>query len=161
MSVNIGSADENIKIWDIENDNNNCVQTLIGHERWVKCILELDNGIILSGSDDKCIKLWEYDIEEFKYKLIKTLKEHNHSVRALCQIDEKYFASGSFDFTIKIWEINTWDCVQTLIGHESIIIWINIVNIEGKKMIASCSDDKSIKLWEKNNDIEDKQVLMS
>ena len=150
-----GSADETIKIWDI--DKEECVQTLNGHTKWVKCLLELNNGTILSGSDDQSIKIWNYDKNEDKYILFNTLNEHKLSVRTLCQIDEKYFASGSFDFTIKIWEINTWNCVETLNGHSSIIIWITNLDVEGKKILASCSDDNTIKFWEKNEK-EDEMV---
>ena len=150
-----GGADQFIKIWDIE--NNTCIQTLYSHEKWVKCLLELYNDIIVSGSDDKSIKLWKYNTKENKYDLFKTLLGHDHSVRTLCQIDDNHFASGSFDCTIKIWEINSWNCIETLTGHSSIIIWMININFKGKNIIASCSDDKSIKLWEKckveeNND---------
>ena len=66
----------------------------------MKCFYELDNGIILSGSDDKTIKLWK------NYINFETLEAHKHPVRTFCQINDKLFASGSFDCTIKIWEIN-------------------------------------------------------
>ena len=150
-----GAADLTIKIWDWEKSK--CLYTLKGHEKWVKCVIELDNGIIVSGSDDKTIKLWK---DNNNYK---TLKGHNNSIRSLCQINKKYFASGSFDFSIKIWEINNWKCVQTLIGHDSNIICVIALNNNNntnksknqvnnyKKcplLLASCSNDKTIKIWE-------------
>ena len=145
-----GSVDLTIKIWDWEKEF--CVSTLKGHEKWVKSVFELDNGIILSGSDDKTIKIWK------DYNNIMTLKEHTHSVRTFCQINKRFFASGSFDSTIKIWEIDTWKCVQTLIGHNLNIICIITLknyNFEYKEYyknksnaIASCSNDKTIKIWE-------------
>ena len=146
-----GSADLTIRIWDWT--QNKCVSILKGHTRWVKCVLELDNGVIVSGSDDKTIKLWE---NEFNFK---TLEEHAHSVRTFCQINKKYFASGSFDYTIKIWEIDSWTCVQTLYGHEhNIICLVSLIyqNENGNEengsnqLIASCSNDKSIKIWRGN-----------
>ena len=73
----------------------------------------------------------------------------SNPVRTFCQIDENHFASGSFDKTIKIWEINTWKCVQTLEGHTGNIIGIINLKMDGKQAIASCSNDKSIKIWEK------------
>ena len=68
-------------------------------------------------------------------------------------IDRKHFASGSFDSTIKIWEIDTWDCVQTLFGHSSNIIGLINIKINGRNAIASCSNDKTIKIWEKYIDV--------
>ena len=140
-----GSADLTIKVWDWK--NRTCVYTLTGHTKWVKSVFELDNGILVSGSDDKTIKLWK------DYNLISTLEDHKHSVRTFCQINSNYFASGSFDCTIKIWDINTLECIQTLTGHNSNIICIislNDNNDNPKKSgsIASCSNDKTIKIWE-------------
>ena len=150
-----GAADLTIRIWEWE--KRNCLHILKGHEKWVKCVLELDNGIIVSGSDDKSIKLWKNNYN------IRTIVEHTNSIRSLCQINKKYFASGSFDFTIKIWEINSWECVQTLVGHDSNIICVISLNNNNYKrkeqieylkrpfLIASCSNDKTIKIWEDNN----------
>ena len=139
-----GGADSIIKIWDWQNGG--CLMTLRGHEKWVKSVFELDNGIILSGSDDKTIMVWK------DYELMKTLDGHKHSVRTFCQLNRKYFASGSFDCTFKIWDINTWQCIQTLIGHESnILCMISLKkrnNDYNNCSFASCSNDKSIKLWE-------------
>ena len=141
-----GSADLTLKIWDWEEQT--CLSTLKGHEKWVKCVFELNNGIIVSGSDDNSIRLWE------NFTNIKTLKEHTHSVRTLCQINNNYFASGSFDCNIKIWEINTWVCVQTFVGHSLNIICIisfehkNNNNNNNHYSIASCSNDRTIKIWE-------------
>ena len=140
-----GGADLTIKLWDWEEKT--CLSTLKGHEKWVKCLFELNNGIILSGSDDNSIKIWE------NYINIKTLKKHTHSVRTICQINNNYFASGSFDCTIKIWEINSWKCIQTLVGHNSNIINLisiknNINNDNFSDSIASCSNDKTIRIWE-------------
>ena len=82
--------------------------------------------------------------------------KHAHSVRTFCQINKSYFASGSFDYTIKIWEIDSWKCVQTLYGHELNIICLISLKYQNEndyekndynELIASCSNDKSIKIW--------------
>ena len=144
-----GSADTSIKIWDIKQGK--CIQTLNGHKKWVKCVFELDNGIIVSGSDDNSIKLWKPNRngKDDNYELLDTIKGHKKSVRTFCQVDENHFASGSFDSTIKIWDIKSWKCVQTLEGHTGNIIGIIKIEIDGKPAIASCSNDKSIKIWAK------------
>ena len=143
-----GSADLTIRIWDW--GLGECISILKGHTRWVKCVLELDNDILVTGSDDKTIKLWKNEIN------FKTLEEHAHSVRTFCQINKSYFASGSFDYTIKIWEIDSWKCVQTLYGHELNIICLislkyqnenDYENNGNNELIASCSNDKTIKIW--------------
>ena len=118
--------------------------TLADHEKWVKSVFELNNGIIVSGSDDKTIKLWN------NYEWFLALDAHKHLVRIFCQTNKKYFASGSFDCTIKIWEINTWKCAQTLIWHKYNLICVIVLNNKNNdkcNSIASCSIDKKIKIW--------------
>ena len=91
-----GGSNLDIKIWDLETGEN---YILIGHKKWIKCLCQLSNKYLISGSDDKTIKIWS------NKKCIKTLLGNGLSVRSLCQINEYFFASGSFDKTIKIWDI--------------------------------------------------------
>ena len=35
------------------------ILTLEGHSGWVYCLKELQSGLIVSGSSDKTIKVWE------------------------------------------------------------------------------------------------------
>ena len=60
-------------------------------------------------------------------------------------MDDDHFASGSFDNTIKIWDLNTFESNQTLEGHKSPVICV--IKLKGNKL-ASCSNDKTIKIWE-------------
>ena len=74
-------------------------------------------------------------------------------MRTFYQINEYYFPSGSFDCTIKIcWEINNWKFRQTLVGHNSKIISLISLKYKNKNnandLISSCSNDRSIRIWE-------------
>ena len=90
-----GSADKTIRIWDWKNAN--CLSYLKAHNNWVKSICQFNSQILLSGSDDRKIRIWNLNLE-----LLEELEGHEHSVRAFCKIDDNYFASGGFDYTIKI-----------------------------------------------------------
>jgi WD40 repeat protein len=59
--------------------------------------------------------------------------------------------SASYDNTIKIWteEDDDWYATETLTGHTS-TVWSIALNADGSQM-ASCSDDGSIRLWERSN----------
>ena len=50
-----GSWDGTAKIWDLSTGL--CEETLEGHKHAV-CVTLLCNGIILTGSSDKCIRFW-------------------------------------------------------------------------------------------------------
>ena len=60
-----------IKIWDW--NKGNCINTLSGHNHWVKCLTQLSNGYIISGSQDNIIKIWDGN------RNIADLQEHNRS----------------------------------------------------------------------------------
>ena len=52
-----GSADFNIKIWDL--NNKICLQTLDGHRNPIICLAQLNDGRLISGSTDEYIYLWK------------------------------------------------------------------------------------------------------
>ena len=68
-----GSADETIKIWNVETGA--CIRTLMGHIDFVATICKLDENRIASGSYDKTIKIWDvfFHHKIFRYCLIVTL----------------------------------------------------------------------------------------
>ena len=100
----------------------NVYNEIPGSSEMIRCLCQLDDKTLLSGSDDNIIKIWK------NYELDSELKGHEGKIRTLCKIDDKYFASGSFDNSIKIWDINNLNCIQTLNEHNSTII--SIIKLE-------------------------------
>lgn len=93
-----GSRDKALKIWDL--DNKKCECTLLGHRREIKCMAQMKNGWLLTGSVDKTIKVWN-----IKRKCcIQTLVSHFDAVNSLCILDKDKFISGSKDKDIIIWK---------------------------------------------------------
>ena len=66
-------------------------------------MLLLDANRLVSGSDDKTIKIW--NVEDGTVK--RTLTGHTHYVNALKGLDNGDLVSGSEDGTIKIWDVGT------------------------------------------------------
>ena len=77
----------------------NCelLKTVKAHSSDITSIIINENKI-LSGSDDKTIKIWDLD----SGKLLNTLIGHTSSIHALT-IHNSKIISGSNDKTIKIW----------------------------------------------------------
>jgi len=59
----------------------------------------LQNGILVSGSLDNTIKIWNPTTGA----LIQTLTGHTNPVKALTVLQNGNLVSGSEDYTIKIW----------------------------------------------------------
>ena len=71
------------------------------------------------------------------------MKGHSRAVVSLVTGVDNRLYSGSMDNTIRVWDLNTFQCVQTLIGHTSVVMsvlcWDNY--------LLSCSLDGTIKAW--------------
>ena len=137
------SADETIKIWDWKEAK--CLYSFKPHKKYVKCICELNNKLLITGSEDNTIGICKEKEKPQEYENIKLLEGHTYPVRSLCQLDDKHFVSGSFDNKIKIWNLDKFECIQTLEGHKS-----NVISVIKYKddILISCSNDKTIKIWE-------------
>jgi len=155
-----GSVDKTIKIWDISTYE--LVEILEEHRNTVRSVAvsgiintsdEFGNIIskqyIISASDDKTIKIWNFST----FKLVASLEGHTNGINSVA-VSGKYIISGSFDKTIKIWDLSTFKLVTTLEGHTD---WINCVAVSsinnttdkfGKQYIILASDDKTIKIWD-------------
>lgn len=81
------------------------IRTLEGHSEAIFMIaITTDNTKIVSGSDDKTIKVWDIDTGE----LLQTLEGHSARVMSLAVTpDNTKIVSGSADNTIKVWQIVT------------------------------------------------------
>ena len=93
-----GSWDRALKIWDLENKRCDC--TLMGHKREIKCMQQMSNGWLLTGSVDKTIKVWNVK----RKCCIQTLVSHFDAVYSLCIIDKERFVTGGKDQDIIIWK---------------------------------------------------------
>ena len=93
-----GSWNKSLKIWNL--DKRKCECTLIGHKREVRDIKQLNNGWIITASNDKTIKVWDIH----KKICIQTLVSHYDIIFSLCIIDKNKFVSGGRDQDIIIWK---------------------------------------------------------
>lgn len=96
--------------------------------------LQFDNQVIVSGSRDNTIKVWDMATR----CCLLTLEGHTGSVLCL-QFDETKIISGSSDSTIKIWDIRTGALLHTLSGHSQAVLGIRFKD----NILVSCSKDKS------------------
>ncbi|MBH8555340.1 serine/threonine protein kinase [Nostocaceae cyanobacterium CENA357] len=117
--------------------------TLKGHSSDVNSVtFSPDGKILVTGSDDKTIKLWNLATAQE----IHTLRGHFSWIWAVASSpDGKILASGSKDKTIKLWNLATAEEIRTLTGHNEGIAAVAF-SPDGKTL-ASGSLDKTIKLW--------------
>ena len=81
------------------------VSKLVGHTGWVLAI-EVCQDLVVSGSDDHTIKIWDVHHEQCR----ETLSGHQGPVNTL-MFDEHKIISGSDDKTLKYWDLHTGQCL--------------------------------------------------
>jgi WD40 repeat protein len=114
---------------------------LIGHNDAVNSIaFSPDGKTIVSGSDDKTIKLWTKE-----GKLLQTFNDTSKVTSLAFSPDGQTIISGSDDKTIKLWS-KEGKPLQTLKNHTQTI---KSVAVSKDGLIASGSDDNTIKLRSK------------
>jgi WD40 repeat protein len=140
-----GSADKNIKIWDIQTGE--LLHTLTGHSNYVCSVaFSADGQRIASSSYDKTFKLWNC-------LKSKTFIEHSDCVTSVAfNYDGNTLATASLDKTIKIWDLNTERLIYTLTDHANYINCV-IFTLDGQKLI-SCDSDKTIRIWSVKQGLE-------
>ena len=122
------------------------VKIFKGHANGIMC-LQFDDNILVTGSYDATIKLWDLETCEE----IRTLRGHDSGIRCL-QFDDTKLISGSMDRTIKVWNWRNGECISTYTGHSGGIIGLHF----DSALLASGSMDKTVKIW----NFEDKSTFV-
>ena len=150
-----------IKIWRLEDENvfsspkAKLLHTLTAHSHIVSAVAfspitslqqeasrEKLDGILISASRDRTIKLWHLKTGES----IRTLEGHSGAIYAIAiSPDGQTIASASEDKTVKLWHLETGALLGTFTGHTA---QVNAVAFSRDgQTLASGSHDKTIKIW--------------
>eukprot|EP00971_Amphidinium_carterae_P029545 581470-Amphidinium_carterae.1 len=163
------SLDRSIKVWGIVGGNNAAHFTLNGHQRGVNCVDYMPTGekpYLISGSDDRTVKLWDYQTKQ----CVQTLSGHTNNISvALFHPTLPIILSGSEDGTVRVWHAATYRLETTLnyllervwsvtvmkgsnaaaIGYDEGTV---VIKLGSEEPIASMHAGKVI--WAKGNEIQ-------
>jgi len=79
-----------LKFWDV---NDGCLRTLKAHDGWVNCIIPESNGVVLlSGSEDKTMKIWNMETGECVRELVA---QFNDAVRFVLVVGNSVYCVGN------------------------------------------------------------------
>eukprot|EP00946_MAST-07B_sp_MAST-7B-sp1_P004965 g4965.t1 len=142
------SEDASIKVWDYETGE--FERTLKGHTNAVNDVaFDAAGETLASCSSDLSIKLWDF---RETYSCRKTLMGHEHTVSGVCFVPDTsgHLVSCSRDGSVRIWEVQTGYCIHTIEAHGS--DWVRSIDVSPDgSLMASCSNDRTAKVWAINN----------
>jgi serine/threonine protein kinase len=120
------------------------VRTFEGHADSVLSVSICPDGRwVLSGSEDKTLRLWELATGQ----CVWTFEGHTSPVNSVSISPDGCWAlSGGHDKTVRLWELATGQCVRTFEGHAN---WVDSVSISPDgRWALSGSSDNTLRLWE-------------
>ena len=126
----------------------NAIQKLIGHRQMINCIIELNDGRLLTGSSDYKMKFWEEQGGKFIETL--TISELTGDILCLYELkDLRIISTLKNSGAMKVWSkkknVESYELTITLSEHKSSVT--SIIQLPDERLITG-SKDKTILIWE-------------
>jgi len=132
-----GGKDDKIKLWNYKTGS--CQATFSGHKEAVRSLSLSSENNIISGSEDKTIKVWKKN-----GKCIQTITGPLDYVRCVLGISQQRVVASTRDFELAVYSIIQGEKMFKLRGH-ILPVW-SLVSIN-ENTIASSSADYTIRIW--------------
>ncbi|MBD1936748.1 hypothetical protein [Microcoleus sp. FACHB-68] len=122
--------------------NFSVIRTIKGHPAASTFAISADGKTLVSGGEDKAIKIWDLQTGQLR----KTLQSDSGKIDAVAIApDSKTVVTGSGDRMVRIWDITSNQRPQILKGHSSDIRQVEISS-DGKTIISRAYEE--LKMWD-------------
>mmetsp|Transcript_85471 Transcript_85471/g.178585 ORF Transcript_85471/g.178585 Transcript_85471/m.178585 type:complete len:958 (+) Transcript_85471:199-3072(+) len=136
------SLDRTIKVWGCTGNQTQAHFTMTGHAKGVNCVEYAPTGdkpYIISGSDDRTVKIWDYQT----HNCIQTLSGHTNNISAaLFHPTLPIILTGSEDGSARIWHASTFKMEATL-NYSLERVW-SIAVMKGSNAAAIGYDEGTV-----------------
>ena len=124
------------------------------HKKGVTYACQLYDGSLLTGSEDKLIKMW--NIQENKYELLSTVKASKFGVCRIISLSDNSKIFASFGFSSKMVKIWKWDenkneftNVEKLKDHtHNVESMLRVKKSDNNYLLLTGCNDKVLRFWE-------------
>ncbi|EDQ87271.1 uncharacterized protein MONBRDRAFT_33442 [Monosiga brevicollis MX1] len=93
-----------------------CQGTFVGHSGHVWALVATNDRLI-SASADETIRVWDIGSS---FACTRTINAHRSIIHCLLLVNNQLY-SGSSDRLIKVWSLETFEEIDTLIGHDNVV----------------------------------------
>ena len=122
------------------------IKNLTGHTSTIKTLKLFNSSILISGSEDKTIRMW--NLESTQNNQVKTITE-SFVILTLIVISNNLIACGlESENNIGIWNMNSNTKIQNL--YHGVDVY-SLVLLSDRQLLASGDCTTYIKLWNINN----------
>eukprot|EP00118_Oscarella_pearsei_P021031 m.233716 g.233716 ORF g.233716 m.233716 type:complete len:350 (+) comp40097_c1_seq4:23-1072(+) len=136
------ATDKTVAVWDTESGNR--IKKLRGHTGFVNscCPSRRGDQMIVSGSDDSTVKLWDVRTKEPVQSF-----GCSYQVTSVCFNDTaEQIMSGGLDNDIKVWDLRKNDVLYSLTGHADTITGLKL-SPDGSYLLSNAMDNAVI-IWD-------------
>jgi WD40 repeat protein len=116
-----------------------------GHVAKVTCLVNMPDGLLLSGSEDGTAKIWHI-AERICQKTL--FCDDRQPILSLALTDNGRIIAGCKNNLIRIWNIETGEMESVLAEHRSPVTCLIIIKRDTKEWLLSGSEDGTIKTWD-------------
>ena len=141
--IAVASGNDIIVIEDIDEYDEKNQATMSGHSKSITSLILLTPNKLVSGSEDKTIKIW--DIQ--KRLCVSTITGNYERIESLLKINDNTIAVGAHH-TIRVFNTDNKKELYTLVGHEKTVC--TMIKISEDKIVSG-SYDNLIKIWDMNS----------
>ena len=145
--IAISAGNDILIIEDLNNYDPNNPDVMSGHTKIITSLILLTENKLVSGSEDKTIKIWDIKNRQ----CLSTITGNYESIQSLLKLNDNTIAAGSYD-TIRVFNTDNKKELYSLIGHEKSIC--TMIKLNEDKIISG-SFDNTIKIWDLKNKICD------
>ena len=115
------------------------------------------NGkFVLAWTLDSSLRLWNY-VEGRCVKTYQGHKNTKYSIGGAFGVygrgDQAFAASGSEDGNILVWDVTSKNILQTLEGHESVVLGLD--TLSGQDLMVSGGIDHTVRIWTASEGLDD------
>ena len=108
-------------------------------EQSVRCLSSLADGRIISGADDRTVRVWNLTTGESQ-----KLSGHTKSVLSVAALGKTRVISGSYDKSVCVWDLTTGLCAKELLEHAEEVRAVAV--IDGDRLLSG-SMDRTVCVW--------------
>ena len=136
-----------LQIWEIAKGRIRNI--FVGHQQKIYSLdFSGDGGLIISGSGDNAIRIW--DMYDMSSKILTISNSDGSDFSGVTWVtispDGALVAAGYLDTTVCIWDIATGALLERLQGHKDFVYSVAFTS-DGKGLVSG-SWDNSLKYWD-------------